>query len=84
MADLPPGPEPAEGLGKDFALAEIHKLYECHGFLLEHKAALFTHLQTRCGCPERSRMGKDLFNARFEVLPFGGLRALSPSINSGP
>ena len=59
MADLPPGPEPAEGLGKDFALAEIHKLYECHGLLLEHKAALFTHLQTRW---------KDLFNARFEVL----------------
>jgi transposase len=49
----------ADLLGKDFALAEIHKLYECHGFLLEHKSALFTHLQTRW---------KDLFNARFEVL----------------
>ena len=49
----------ADLLGKDFALAEIHKLYECHELLLEHKAALFTHLQTRW---------KDLFNARFEVL----------------
>ena len=49
----------ADLLGKDFALAEIHKLYECHGRLLEHKAALFTHLQERW---------KDLFNARFEVL----------------
>ena len=65
----------ADLLGKDFALAEIHKLYECHGRLLEHKAAFFTHLQTRW---------KDLFNARFEVLPLGRLGALSPSINSGP
>lgn len=49
----------ADLLGEDFALAEIHKLYECHERLLEHKAALFTHLHTRW---------KDLFNARFDVL----------------
>lgn len=46
-------------LGEDFALAEIHKLYECHGHLLQHQAELFTHLQQRW---------QDLFNARFEVL----------------
>ena len=49
----------ADLLGADFALAESHKLYECHDLLLEHKAALFSHLQERW---------KDLFNARFEVL----------------
>jgi transposase len=49
----------ADLLGEDFALAEIHKLYECHERLLEHQAALFTHLQKRW---------KDLFNARFDVL----------------
>jgi hypothetical protein len=49
----------ADLLGEDFALAEIHKLYACHGRLLEHKAALFTHLQKRW---------QDLFNARFDVL----------------
>jgi transposase len=46
-------------LGEDFALAEIHRLYECHVRLLEHKEALFSHLQARW---------KDLFNARFDVL----------------
>jgi len=46
-------------LGEDFSLVEIHKLYECHDRLLEHKEALFTHLQERW---------RDLFNARFEVL----------------
>ena len=49
----------ADLLGEDFALAEIHKLYECHDRLLEHKPALFGHLQKRW---------KDLFNARFDVL----------------
>ena len=49
----------ADLLGEDFALAEIHKLYECHDRLLEHKQALFSHLQKRW---------KDLFNARFDVL----------------
>ena len=49
----------ADLLGADFALAECHKLYECHDLLLEHKAALFSSLQARW---------KDLFNARFEVL----------------
>jgi len=49
----------ADLLGEDFSLVEIHKLYECHERLLEHKNALFSHLQERW---------KDLFNARFEVL----------------
>ncbi len=49
----------ADLLGEDFALAEIHKLYECHGRLLQHQAELFKHLQQRW---------QDLFNARFEVL----------------
>lgn len=49
----------ADLLGGDFGLAEQHKLYECHDRLLEHKEALFTHLQGRW---------KDLFNASFEVL----------------
>src|SRR5208337_1108854 len=49
----------ADLLGADLELAEIHKLYECHERLLEHKQALFTHLAGRW---------KDLFNARFEVL----------------
>jgi transposase len=49
----------ADLLGADLELAEIHKLYECHERLLEHKPELFTHLSGRC---------KDLFNARFEVL----------------
>ena len=46
-------------LGEDLSLAAIHKLYECHDFILEHKAALFDHLTQRW---------KDLFNASFEVL----------------
>ena len=49
----------ADLLGADFALADSHKLYDCHDLLLVHKAALFNHLQERW---------KDLFNARFEVL----------------
>jgi transposase len=49
----------ADLLGADQELAEIHKLYECHERLLEHKRELFTHLAGRW---------KDLFNARFEVL----------------
>ena len=49
----------ADLLGADLELAEIHKLYECHERLLEHKKDLFTHLTDRW---------KDLFNARFEVL----------------
>jgi hypothetical protein len=46
-------------LGEDFSLAAIHKLYECHDFILKQKAALFDHLTQRW---------KDLFNAKFEVL----------------
>ena len=50
---------PANLLGADQELAEIHKLYECHERLLEHKPDLLKHLTGRW---------KDLFNARFEVL----------------
>ena len=46
-------------LGEDFSLAAIHKLYECHDFLLKHQSALFDHLTQRW---------KDLFSAKFEVL----------------
>src|SRR6266478_5332527 len=49
----------ADLLGADLALADIHKLYDCHEHLLEHKKDLFTHL---------TQQWKDLFNARFEVL----------------
>ncbi len=49
----------ADLLGADLELAEIHKLYECHERLLEHKKDLFTHLTDQW---------RDLFNARFEVL----------------
>ena len=49
----------ADLLGEDFRLAEIHKLYDCHDFILEHKSALFDHLTQRW---------KDLFNAKFDVL----------------
>ena len=47
-------------LGADFsALAEAHKLYECHDLLVAHKQALFEHLTQRW---------RDLFNAKFDVL----------------
>jgi transposase len=46
-------------LGEDAALAESHKLYRCLDKLVEHKAALFTHLHERW---------KSLFNPRFDVL----------------
>jgi len=49
----------ADLLGVDQELAEIHKLYECHERLLEHRRDLCSHLAQRW---------KDLFNARFEVL----------------
>ena len=49
----------ADLLGADFRLAEPHKLYACHDFLLEHKVDLFTHLVSRW---------RDLFNANFDVL----------------
>jgi hypothetical protein len=49
----------ADLLGEDFGLVEIHKLYECHDFVLEHKTALFDHL---------TQHWKDLFNAKFDVL----------------
>jgi transposase len=40
-------------------LAEPHKLYACHDFLLTHKADLFSHLVTRW---------RDLFNVNFDIL----------------
>jgi hypothetical protein len=46
-------------LGADFSLADSHKLYTCHDFLLKHKQALFDHLVKRW---------RDLFNLSFEVL----------------
>ena len=46
-------------LGADFSLAEIHRLYECHDRILEHKTALFDHLTERW---------RTLFDAKFEVL----------------
>jgi hypothetical protein len=49
----------ADLLGADFGLAEPHKLYACHDFLLTHKADLFCHLVARW---------RDLFNADFDVL----------------
>jgi hypothetical protein len=49
----------ADLLGSDFRLAEPHKLYACHDFLLAHRADLFSHLVARW---------RDLFNADFDVL----------------
>ena len=49
----------ADLLGADFGLAESHKLYACHDYLLQHKDALFSHLTARW---------RDLFNANFDVL----------------
>jgi transposase len=49
----------ADLLGADLRLADIHKLYECHERLLEHKGDLCAHLAGRW---------KDLFNARFDIL----------------
>jgi hypothetical protein len=43
----------------DDALADIHKLYDCHDRLLEHKSAVFDHLVARW---------RDLFNVTFDVL----------------
>ena len=40
-------------------MAETHRLYACHGLLLAHKDALFSHLTERW---------RDLFNANFDVL----------------
>lgn len=49
----------ADLLGSDFALAEIHRLYQCHDKLLEHKNALFDHLTEKW---------RTLFDAKYEVL----------------
>jgi hypothetical protein len=49
----------ADLLGADYALAEKNALYRCLDKVLEHKAALFSHLRQRW---------QDLFGAGFEVL----------------
>jgi transposase len=49
----------ADLLGADYRLAVDDTLYRCLDQLIEHKAALFSHLQERW---------KDLFAARFDVL----------------
>ena len=49
----------ADLLGADYPLAADDTLYRCLDKLLEHKAALFSHLQQRW---------QDLFGARFDVL----------------
>jgi len=46
-------------LGADFALVEKNALYRCLDKLLDHKAALFSHLRQRW---------QDLFAASFDVL----------------
>ena len=49
----------ADLMAADTYLADIHKLYECHDRLLEHKFAVFDHLVARW---------RDLFNVSFDVL----------------
>jgi transposase len=49
----------ADLLGADYRLAADDTLYRCLDQLVQHKAALFSHLQERW---------KDLFAARFDVL----------------
>src|SRR3974377_2623529 len=49
----------AELLQTDFSVAEKDRLYRCVYRLLEHKAALFQHLQERW---------QELFQAEFDVL----------------
>lgn len=49
----------ADLLGADYRLAADDTLYRCLDQLVEHKAALFSHLQQRW---------KDLFAAEFDVL----------------
>ena len=49
----------ADLLGADYRLAVDDTLYRCLDQLIEHKPALFSHLQERW---------KDLFGARFDVL----------------
>jgi hypothetical protein len=46
-------------LGRDFSLVEKNALYRTLDRLLEHKPALFSHLQERW---------RDLFGAKFDVL----------------
>jgi hypothetical protein len=49
----------ADLLGEDYSLVEKNALYRCMDKLLEHKLALFSHLQTRW---------RDLFAATFDIL----------------
>jgi transposase len=46
-------------LGEDYSLVEKNALYRCMDKLLEHKLALFSHLQARW---------RDLFAATFDIL----------------
>ena len=46
-------------LGQDFTVASKDRLYRCLDQILEHKEALFVHLQNRW---------KDLFHAEFDLL----------------
>ncbi len=62
----------ADLLGSDFRLAEPHKLYAGHDFLLTHKADLFSHLVARW---------HDLFNAGFDV-PLDDLTSTYFEINA--
>jgi len=48
-----------ELLDEDFAVAAKNRLYECLDIIDPHRAALFTHLQTRW---------KDLFGATYDLL----------------
>src|ERR1700729_2898202 len=49
----------ADLLGADFGLGQTEQVFACHGLLLAHKDALFSHLTERW---------RDLFNANFDVL----------------
>ena len=49
----------ADLLGGDFALAEIHRLYECLDHVLPLKEQLFAHLRQRWS---------DLFGAKYDIL----------------
>jgi hypothetical protein len=62
----------ADLLGSDFRLAEPHKLYAFHDFLLAYKADLFLHLAAR---------RRDLFNVSFDVLLYD-LTSTSFEINA--
>jgi transposase len=68
-------------LDSDFAVAAKNRLYECLDQVLEHRAALFTHLQGRW---------RDLFGAKYDLLLydltstyFEGQMGLAPKAKHG-